>query len=100
MEPLIEGQTEFLKDYQGAAKIPGEEKDVIADVVSQLTTQMRNGQPHLSYVLPAENSQSQKAVTFPFTSEIHAEDLEATISTTFVYQGELLDQEFRSEEQK
>lgn len=100
MEPLIVGQTEFLADYRSIAKEPLPEPEILGEVVKQLTAQVAKGLTEISYLLPAAKVKGQADIEFPFTSELHAEDLEATVSTTFVYQGELLDQSFRSEEQK
>lgn len=100
MEPLIVGQTEFLADYHAIAKDPLTDQEILADVVKQLSNQVANGLTNLTYLLPAQKVKGQADIEFPFTSEFHAEDLEATVSTTFVYRGELLDQSFRSEEQK
>lgn len=100
MEELFAGQAAFLADYKLLAKeLPSDER-IIEDVLKQLNAQTENAVAQLEYVLPAQQTNTQETAVFPFTRELHSEDLEATISTTYVYQGEPYNRPLDSDDQK
>lgn len=81
----FEGQTAFFEDYARIAKPGYEEEAVTADVLEQLNQQLT--EEELFYRLAAEDAKEGQVFLFPFSKRMFTEDLDATISTEFRYDG-------------
>lgn len=96
---FFEGQSEFLQDYEKATGIKRvvDETEVLEDVMKQLDA--ANEGEDIEYRLPGSKTKSGKPVTFPFSKQLVATDMDATISSRYFYEGSPHEIEERTDEQ-
>lgn len=81
----FEGQAVFLEEYYRIAKEDKKDEEIVADVLEQLNQQLT--ETTLLYILPSEKTKDGQEQIFPFTKKMFSEDLNASISTRFIYEG-------------
>lgn len=94
----FEGQAAFLEDYKKVVKeLNFDQQALVEDVMAQLN--QPNLAEDLSYQVAPELTISGHSVKFPFRKELIANDMEATVSSKFFYEGAPFELEYSEGEQ-
>lgn len=94
MQEFFVGQENFLKDFRNVAKTELSDQEIMEKVVQAMDKDFSK-----QYILPAEESKTKGAYSFPFDRQMYTDELDETVRTRYIYIGQPIEMETREDEQ-